>query len=258
MKKSLLYGLLLVSVLLAGQTAQTKKAPPTRPEDDDRWGPISDYQSATSIPTDAQGRYVRMKRASRYDVDTQNMPQDQIKGLELGESNPSRISLPVNGGRFEKAIPAADSSDIVVGTVKTAAAKFSSQKNVIYSEFQFSVEQTLKGDLVTEQQIDTERFGGRVRLPSGKIVFGGVSGHLMPQIGKRYLLFLKKDSDTQDFTILTGYQLENEKVSPLDGNEPGHSLSQFVTYRDANETSFLDKVREEILHPTPRPYVGGR
>jgi hypothetical protein len=38
----------------------------------------------------------------------------------------------------------------------------------------------------------------------------------LPQIGRRYLLFLKYDPNAQDYGLMTGYQLEESQVYRLD------------------------------------------
>lgn len=58
----------------------------------------------------------------------------------------------------------------------------------------------------------------------------------MPLIGKRYLLFLKYDPSTDDFHILTGYQLEGQRTYALD--ELASSASQ--RHHDA----FIHPLRE--------------
>ncbi len=52
----------------------------------------------------------------------------------------------------------------------------------------------------------------------------------MPQVGLRYVLFLTNDQ------ILTGYELREGKVYPLD------DLPNLHTYENADETTFLTQL----------------
>jgi hypothetical protein len=65
----------------------------------------------------------------------------------------------------------------------------------------------------------------------------------MPQVGHRYLLFLKLTEGKQDLSILTGYELQESRVSALDTIEP------YTTYNGSDEFSFLDRVRNRISSP---------
>ncbi|HEU4714638.1 MAG TPA: hypothetical protein VFS76_23945, partial [Pyrinomonadaceae bacterium] len=112
----------------------------------------------------------------------------------------------------------------------------------IYSEFQIKLDTVIKNDPANEvrvgQPLIVERSGGRVRLPSGKIVVSWVRNQNMPEPGKRYVLFLThsfqaRDDAPKDFNILTGYELRNGLVFPLDDIHP------FTNYRGTAESAFL-------------------
>ena len=69
----------------------------------------------------------------------------------------------------------------------------------------------------------------------------------MPQKGERYLLFLKQ-SESEDFFILTGYKLSEGKVTPLDGEDskdPRAALA-FAKYREAGEIRLLQDLRTSL------------
>lgn len=124
------------------------------------------------------------------------------------------------------ALPVLRSSAIVVGEVINAEAHLSDDNTNIYSEFTVHVEDVLKsvnGKPLGNETIIVERLGGRVRMPSGKIVISMVDHQEMPQKNKRYVFFLK-----EDFRLITAYELRNDKVFPLDSVNEGHPMKAYT------------------------------
>lgn len=75
----------------------------------------------------------------------------------------------------------------------------------------------------------------------------------MPILGQRYLFFLKR-IDKTDFRIVTGYQLDGDVVTPLDGAvvEEGNKVYPFDKYQDSAVPNFLQTVRNaanRTFHP---------
>ena len=142
------------------------------------------------------------------------------------------------------ALPVARSAAILIGTVSEAKAHLSPDKTGVFSEFAFQVESVLKSDpnrnVNAGETISVERSGGRVRMPSGKLVVSWTNNQNMPKVGSRYVFFLTHDFETagdmgNDFYLLTGYELKNGKVLLLDS-----SLKQEVlAYKGATESSVL-------------------
>jgi len=83
--------------------------------------------------------------------------------------------------------------------------------------------------LSSGSSIEVERDGGRLRFPNGRTLIYVATN--MPRVGLRYVLFL---TDSQ---ILTGYELREGKVHPLD------DLPNLYTYENADETTFLKQLR---------------
>ena len=93
------------------------------------------------------------------------------------------------------------------------------------------------------ETVRVERSGGRVRMPSGKIVVSWTNHQNMPKIGSRYVLFLTHDfeiaGDTgDDFYLLTGYEFKDGKVTPLDS----FTNRGVLAYKGAAESSFLTEL----------------
>lgn len=143
------------------------------------------------------------------------------------------------------ALPVAHSAAILIGTIVEAKAHLSPDKTGVFSEFGFQVESILKSDpkrkVEAGEIVSVERSGGRVRMPSGKLVVSWTNNQNMPKVGSRYVFFLTHDFETagdtgNDFYLLTGYEFKNGKVHLLDS-----SLKQEVlAYDGATESSFLE------------------
>lgn len=142
-------------------------------------------------------------------------------------------------------LPVEQSTAIVTGKVSEARAHISDDRSSVYSEVFVKVEEVFKDSVGLPAVIVAEREGGRVRFRSGTIFRYFVSGLGIPKTGHRYLLFLKQLEDG-DFSILTGYELLNGRVVPLDVTR----VVPFEKYKDSDETNFLSEVRDSIRKQT--------
>jgi len=184
--------------------------------------PTIEYQNRKASNLSAKQIRRRKKHNSRSPAITEKTDQIlQHSDWELG--------LP--------ALPIAKSVAVVIGEVTTAQAYFSEDESQIYSEFDVRVNEVLKNhDQPFGDAIVVERLGGRVKFPSGKTAVSSVAHQDLPQVGKRYVLFLIHEySGDEDYTILTGYELRNGLVFPLDTPGSGHPI---LAYTGVAETSF--------------------
>lgn len=198
--------------------------------------PIADY--AASEPTDSEKRAQRRLRAKRYNKKSQGKVQEGASGRVYTRWFESLPALPVT-----------QSDVVVISTVTGAQAYLSNDKTGVYSEFNINVEEALKNDvnswLAPGVALIAERQGGRVRFPSGDIQLYTVAAQGMPQIGRQYILFLKRNAEEQDYSILTGYEIQAERIEPLDGYGPNGKL-EFDIYRGWNKNAFLNTLRDLI------------
>ena len=145
-------------------------------------------------------------------------------------------------------LPTLQSDVIVIGDVAAANAFLSPDKTGVYSEYAIRVDQILKTDDTTvtaNQTVDAQRAGGRVRLSSGLVQSYKVANQGVPRIGGKYVLFLKRVEG--DLLILTGYELRQNNVKPLD------KAGLFDNYRDVGLESFMDELRQAIISPQSAP-----
>lgn len=144
----------------------------------------------------------------------------------------------------DSALPTEDSAVIVAGTVIEANAFLSKNKLSVFSQFNIEVERIFKdsGELLGKQLV-AERDGGIVIYPTGFKTQYQISGQYMPIVGKNYVFFLTHKfplygKQNPDLYILTGYELTNGIVSPLDAANGGTHPTATI-YKGTKETDLI-------------------
>lgn len=227
--------------------------------------PIADYNSLES--SNAPENNLRKTRKAKHDLKHPDLKPGDAKRFELNDNSESiGISGPFTHSPRKPALPIMQDSFVVIGEVTDADAFLSDDKTRIFSEFSFKVEDVLKQNaeqpVATGEIVTIERAGGKVKLPSGKMLHRLIDGNPMPKVGKRYLIFLKYDKETDSSYILTGYELEAGKVVPLDGlgvdDKIVESYENFQQYNGVDEDSFLNTVKNAISDFNLKSNEGGR
>jgi len=197
--------------------------------------PIANYDEPE--PTDQGKRAARKEKQKRYDgpitVARKPHPSDaEVSSIYEGPPLP--------------ALPTSNSNVIVLGTVQSGEAHLSDNKKNIYSEFTVQFDDILKADvsLPPNNLITVDREGGIVAYPNGQQILYRNSQENMPSVGKRYVFFLKYLN--QDFRILTAYELDKDKVVPLD------DFDQFKEFANQDTTTFLNQIRAILSKPQDR------
>lgn len=207
-------------------------------------------------PSDPNERGWRRARNKRYD--NTDRDADSVKAFTFQEGTGAiSLGLPSAHAPVEPAFPIAQSDVIAIGEVTSAQAQVSNDKTNVFSEFTVLVKDvyrnTTSASLTPGCAITVERYGGRVRLPSGKIIVRGFLHQSMPVAGRRYIFFLKSNEAVQTYSIITGYELSHGRVIPLDGNrmigEPKiPQISEYDRYEGANEAAFLKEIKNALAH----------
>jgi hypothetical protein len=152
-------------------------------------------------------------------------------------------------------LPVAQSDAVIIGEVVGANAQVSSDKSTVYSEFTIRITSVLKDDdqtrLAPSGLVIAERPGGRVRYPSGHVSRFSLTGWGMPRVGGYYVLFLKRNSDDQTYRLVTGYELQDGRVSPLDRTTS--TDTDFDAYINMDEATFLRRLDAALATPPPSP-----
>src|SRR4029077_9808075 len=142
-----------------------------------------------------------------------------------------------------------------------AAQSFlSNDRRNIYSEFKLKLHEGIKNSanfyVRVGDSITIQRKGGAIRLPSGKVLTRGVMADSMPQTGSRYLLFLKYDQSTQDYSVLMGYKLDGNDVYRLDALDPQDSNFPQIVHplrsEGVSESEFLARAKSTLLSQETR------
>jgi hypothetical protein len=172
----------------------------------------------------------------------------------LGEESDATLVSEQMGDYYRDPMPVSQSDAVVVGIVKDGQAYLSNDRRDIYTEFNIVLQEVVKAPsgsyLRAGDTIAVERNGGAIRLPSGKVLIRAAKDYSMPLIGKRYLLFLRYNGDsTEDYHLLTGYQLEGSQVYRLDDLDYAYAarhhgdLAHPLREHGANETQLLQQAR---------------
>ena len=204
--------------------------------------PVVDYEKTNKTPTRKDGKH---RRGLRQDKSIAELPA----GIEpLPMSSHWSIGLP--------ALPVAKSDAVVLVEVTGRQANLTDDKLGIYSEFSLCVETVYldrQALLAPGAAVTATRLGGAVRFASGRVQRYMVSKQGYPRLGKHYVLFLKRD-EAGDFSILTGYEIRDGLVLPLDGDSrDSQSDLQFGIYRGMSQESFFN----DLLTVLASPEVGG-
>jgi hypothetical protein len=194
--------------------------------------PKVEYESALSTRVaESAHRFARAKHYNGKDTAFIDLPKN------VGAITYERESL----GPPLPALPG-DQADVVAkATVTDAKAYLSEDRSGAYSEYSISVTETFKGgDRVVGGQLTVERIGARVILPDGRTILYWDTNLGTPEVGHDYVLFLKYNTDRDDYELLTAYQIRAGLVTPLDRPE------QFAVFDGNDADKFLDLVRSRV------------
>jgi hypothetical protein len=149
-------------------------------------------------------------------------------------------------------LPAEKSDVIVEAVVGDSKAFLSEDKTGIYSEFTILVSKILKVatglSMNVGDKIVAERFGGKVRYPSGQVVRWRTSSEGVPIVGRKYLFFLA-NADQDSYRLLTAYEIQGNRIFSLDGSrsEPrGQGNSIFDKHNGEALDIFMGEVERVI------------
>src|SRR5687767_3670517 len=234
----LLGAMLILAVFMYGQVGPSLAQQTTVQERDAKL-PVVYYDAPES--TDKEKLEKRRKKGLKYDK----------ANLPVNPSPEVRTTTFVSHWFYGMpSLPTLQSDAIVLGEVADANAFLSPDKTGVYSEYTIRVDQVLKADdttVVPSQTIAAQRPGGRVRQPSGLVQSYKVSNQGVPRIRGKYVLFLKRVQD--DFLILTGYELRENNVKPLD------KAGLFNNYTGMDVQSFMAELQQAIISPQVAPPV---
>ncbi len=206
-----------------------------REEDAKKQFPTADYDEQEPTEPDKKlARKATQKRYNNFGLVSRNPSPDSGGNVFIPE------------GLFDfPSLPVANSDVIVLGEVLDGQAHLSENKTNVYSEFTVQINTVFKSGTPVKEgsQITVERMGGYVKYPDGRRLLYQVAQTGMPRTGGRYVFFLNTIPQTQDYTILTAYELRVDGVAPLDFSK------QFEDFRGCQETAFLTALSDTLSKP---------
>jgi len=205
-------------------------------------GPIVDYDQEfqTAVVADPKERELRAARGRRYN---KKAPQP------LAELPPNWVGYDTGTDWYIGLIglPVDQSDAVITGEVVASEAHISPDKTGVYSEFSIRVDQLLKNHLDSSLKLGEvtvgEREGGVVRLQGDRLFEYTVYNQGMPRVGQRYLFFLSRNKEGEDYSIVTGYELRQGEAVPLD------DIKASAIFKGTDEQELLNKVREQTHRP---------
>lgn len=207
--------------------------------------PMVDFENSASAAAhlDPKTRALRTAKGERY--------AKHVKGLIADRETNQGMILTFRYIQTLPAFPVGGSAFIASGEVVDAQAYLSDDKTGVYSEFSIRIEEVFKNDSSNPgfpgSLVVAQRYGGRVRFPSGRVTFYGNRDQGMPRPGGRYVFFLERND--QQYSILTAYELSSGRVYPLDGrNKPsrGRDNSVMDAYENTEATRFLSDLQQAL------------
>jgi len=198
------------------------------------WPMIAYDAPPPSDPAKAAKRKARGKKFNRSEFRID--PDDPSENTALVDA--ADPSLP--------ALPVIQSSAIFIGTVLGSEAFLSDDGSGVYSEFTVKIDEVIKADspeVIAGSIAELDRQGGRVRFPSGRIHWYSVDKQNVPIPKHQYVFFLTRKATSDAFEILTGYELNQGKVFPLD------ELPQFRGFDGKDQHDFTNSLRLALAHP---------
>jgi len=93
------------------------------------------------------------------------------------------------------------------------------------------------------------KTGGSIRLPDGRVIeYPAVTADVATAIdlGRRYVLFLRFDSETETFAIVKAWEIQDGRAAPLDPFDLRDANSHSSPYAGLEESLFLSAVRNSI------------
>jgi hypothetical protein len=145
-------------------------------------------------------------------------------------------------------LPGQRSDLVVAGTVAKCVSSLSQDKTATYTECSVKVDRVMKSSspnmISADSTIMVTREGGDVSV-SGLTMASSIAGQVIPMAIRKYSLFLHYRPGTDDFSILTSYEITAQGVRAVD--EPSH----FHVHDGKQVESFISEVESSVQDEIP-------
>lgn len=228
-----------------GARARTTQNPqPNRQRQD---LPVATYRKEDPRDTLNRGAagQLEIRRRLRYNNRGFEIGSAQWNQAKITDASKSICDLPLSHGAGT--LPLNQTDTIVIGRVGEAKAMLSADHTNIFSQFTIETERTIRGSLGSNTSISIERHGGAVAFPSGARVERGGCFNRMPIVGQTYLFFLQAQPETEDFKVLTAFEITKGLVVALDGTNSatGEVLPAFKRYDGQAVDAFISQLAQK-------------
>jgi hypothetical protein len=234
----LAFAVMSSAIIVMAGGVQWAKSPNSNPLDQERKKRNLKDEALTVIDAapdevDAEKKAARTKKNERFNKSKRASLLEETKDGEysgtLLETEPA--ALPVT------------SDLIVVGSIQRRQPYLSDNITIVYTELTVQIEDILKDNpsspIDPYHHLVIDREGGAIRMPNGRI-FRYLVAHLgIPEVGKRYVLFLQRETEG-DYKLVSGYELTDKTIIPLEDFGDRNSLL------DLTEAQFLTVLKEKI------------
>jgi hypothetical protein len=225
----------VTSTGIQGYSTQARQKVTGTPRDThDNPGPVVDYEAnlKSSALKNAKVDTLRQIRSPRYNNRAPE-PLREFASVEFALHTDWEIGL--------SPLPVAQSDVVILAKVVDAKAYLSDDRKGVYSEFTIRLEKVFKNtSSPLKEFIVAEREGGIVRFSSGRLLPYRIFRQRLPRPHRKYVFFLKQNSQGEDYHIITGYEIRNGRTSPLDEAE------KFAVFNGFDKTEFLNLLEEAI------------
>jgi hypothetical protein len=149
------------------------------------------------------------------------------------------------------ALPVRQSVLIIIGDVLDAQAHLSNDKSGVYTEMAVRISEIIKNNtslpLAQGGEVSVMREGGVVHYSNGHRRLYHMAEEGMPKVSRKYVLFLRTIDQTQDYNLLTAYEISPTGIVPVDFS------GRFKAYEGYDIDTFLGVVRTAINQAQQTP-----
>lgn len=233
----------LVSFSMRSSAGTQGKGQKASPETENYSGPVVDYDTNSQVSSlkDPKKQELKQIKSKRYNHRAPE-PLGNFASVSFEVNTHWNIGL--------QPLPVKESDIIVLGKVIDAQAYLSSDKMGVYSEFTLNVERLFKNsEPPIGESLVLEREGGVVRFSSGRLLPYKINGQRLPRSQREYVFFLKHNLQGEDYHIITGYQILQNKIVPLD------EVDKFQVFNDMEAEQFIKTLQEAVVD-SPRQKRG--
>ena len=147
-------------------------------------------------------------------------------------------------------LPSKDSDAIVLATFTNYVVEMSPSKRSLYTVLHFSVEDVLKStnpDLLSSAVIDSLVAGGSLDLDGKTVRYRTTAGDDTPlEEHQRYLLFLKYNARSENYSIIKHWKLDNGEAVAVDLFERQRAMKGTSEFDGRPENNLIDATKEAI------------